>query len=398
MKKSMLFKGFQGKLLFAIILTCILLIIIQGIYLYLPSYMWIISYNHLYFYREGANKGVNKIEILKDFTNGLRNAIRSMKISGNYLYAVTYVDDNNESVFLVYDISNPSVPKRIDNGLIFASDTGGASKGIEIQGNYAYVVSDSSINQDGLRIIDITNPRSPQIVGGKGLNIFTHCSALAVYGNYAYVGNIFGNLAIVDVSNPSKPILVSTLSGLMYSLWSVKVEGNYAYVGGRPDLTSDPDFEIIDISNKSSPSVVGSLDIFQEEGGVWTIDVVNSYAYVAGGPNLGNFSTEEKFHIVDISDPTNPTIVSSLGLYPGNIGAANYVKVYDKYAYITTWDPDAYNFFIVDISNAQNPTVMIPEWVGLWAVTLASKDRYVYIGLAPIPRNGIYLKLIEISE
>jgi hypothetical protein len=323
-----------------------------------------------------------------------------MKISGDYLYAVTYVDDSEEAVFLVYDISNPSDPKRIDNGLIFERDTGGPLKGIDIQGNYAYVVAASTTSSACLRIMDITNPSSPQIVGGKELNIFTDCTALAVSGNYAYVVNASGsgNLAIIDVSNPTRPVLVSTLSGLGDNLWSVKVEGNYAYVGGRPVSASAPDFNVIDISDKSSPRVVGSLNIFQLDGGVWTINVDGRYAYVAGGPNLGGVNTEEKFHIVDISDPTKPTVVSRLALYTGNTAAANYVKVYGEYAYITTWGPETYDFFIVDIKDARHPLVIDSEFVGSGPVALASKGRYIYVGFAPLPRNGIYLKVFAMKD
>ena len=69
-----------------------------------------------------------EIKVLGDFTDGLGNAIRSIKVSGNYLYAVTYVDDEEEAVFAVYDITNPVSPEKITNNLIIGIE-GGAGKG-----------------------------------------------------------------------------------------------------------------------------------------------------------------------------------------------------------------------------------------------------------------------------
>ena len=85
-------------------------------------------------------------------------------------------------------------------------------------------------------------------------------NAFSVYvsGKYAYVAGFSpDSLAIIDISNPSSPTLVGgvTNSTYMDSATSVYVSGKYAYVAG---YYSDS-LAIIDISNPSSPTLVGGV-------------------------------------------------------------------------------------------------------------------------------------------
>jgi hypothetical protein len=165
---------------------------------------------------------------------------------------------------------------------------------VTIAGGYAYVVSKNrnaskTSNDDGtgnsLTIVDIhTNPAVPAIVGF--LHDSTHLFgaygvAIASSGGhtYAYVASqgllsgqpsspatSAGSFEVIDVSNPASPTIVATLdNGSLPAPWtdrklfqhatSVAISGHYAYVTAfyAARLT------VVDISNPLSPKIVSSL-------------------------------------------------------------------------------------------------------------------------------------------
>jgi len=96
----------------------------------------------------------------------------------------------------IINISNPTSPS-VDGFY----DTPGASYGVAISGNHAYVADSGS----GLRIINISNPGLPLLVGFYDTP--GYAEGVAVSGAYAYVADYSGGLLIlkyiklVDVSN-----------------------------------------------------------------------------------------------------------------------------------------------------------------------------------------------------
>src|SRR5687768_11247915 len=58
-------------------------------------------------------------------------------------------------------------------------DTSGLARGVALSGNYAYVAD----RNGGLQVIDVSNPASPQRVGGSSGVPW----GVAVSGNYAYL-------------------------------------------------------------------------------------------------------------------------------------------------------------------------------------------------------------------
>ena len=95
---------------------------------------------------------------------------------------------------------NPATPAAEAENLEFVSSLGGGSRGVAVQGNYAYV-------GEGRRLIifDISNPDAPVVVG-KTPRMPRRVSDVAVAGDYAYVTNGDGILRIVNVANRSAPV------------------------------------------------------------------------------------------------------------------------------------------------------------------------------------------------
>uniref|UniRef100_A0A7V6CMS6 LVIVD repeat protein n=1 Tax=candidate division WOR-3 bacterium TaxID=2052148 RepID=A0A7V6CMS6_UNCW3 len=106
-------------------------------------------------------------------------------------------------------------------------DTPGSAQDVAVSGNYAYVADWEA----GLRIIDISNPRSPVEVGYYDTPGAAY--GVAVSGNYAYVADAGAGLRIIDISNPRSPNEVGYYDTPEWAL-GVAVS-NYAYVA---DATS----------------------------------------------------------------------------------------------------------------------------------------------------------------
>ena len=143
---------------------------------------------------------------------------------------------------------------------------GGTTAAVAVQGNYAYV-------GDGPRlvILDVSNPTLPVVVGQTGV-LPGLVEGVALAGNYAYVADAGSGLRIIDVSNQSDPSEVGfyDTSG---SALGVALAGNFAYVA---DYTGG--LRIIDVSDPAAPSEVGFYDT---PGEAWGVALVGNYAYVA---------------------------------------------------------------------------------------------------------------------
>jgi len=226
----------------------------------------------------------------------------------------------------IYDVSDPGNPVEIGKcpcpewmWALFVKDS------------FAYATGPNQ-----LTIFNVSDPANPFIVAtwSPSQNDFV-TMYVSVQGYYAYVTaerswpNFDGVLYIIDVSTPSNPILIYTLSGLG-NVRRIKLHGNYAYI-----VTATNYFYIIDISNPSVPIVRGTYN----EG--VDIDVANNYAYI---------STFSGFRIVDISNPASPFAVGSVYIEDGGLA----VNAFNEVAYIV----DFYGVSVIDISEPQLPFIV----------------------------------------
>ena len=95
--------------------------------------------------------------------------------------------------------------------------------------------------------------------------------AIFVSGDYAYVADAVKGFQIVDISDSTRPTIMSTYDTLSY-VRAIFVNGDYAYVA---DASSG--FQIVDISDPSSPTLMGAYDI---PGSAYHVHVSGSYVYV----------------------------------------------------------------------------------------------------------------------
>ncbi|MDO8507527.1 MAG: hypothetical protein Q7S53_03085 [bacterium] len=225
--------------------------------------------------------------------------------------------------------------------------------GVKVVDRYAYAASYSS---GTLTILDVSNPASPVKKGvARGV---TAAVGVQVVGQYAYVTEYAteGGMTVVDVSNPTLPVVVGKVGGLDHAL-HISVSGKYAYVTAAGNSATGNKMVVIDISNPELPIIVGTLKddthLYKADG-LW---VAGKYAYVESHYAVGELAPDpdaDYLNVVDISDPTNPTLVSSY--LRAEFSGADEMYISGRYAYLCGLYSDT--FSVVDISNPKSLSIV----------------------------------------
>lgn len=257
------------------------------------------------------------------------------------------------------------------------------ARSVYVSGKYAYVLS-----TNGLAIVDITNKSNPSALGFAMISGVGDVSdrGVVVAGKYAYVASYASSsLNIIDVSNPTSPALVGSVvsTTALSNAKSVVVSGHYAYVVayGNNSLT------VVDIANPAIPTIVGSKKDNTQLLSPTSLYINGKFAYVTSKD--GNSIT-----ILDVSDVTNPTIV---GFKADNtyMNGAYSVHVSGRYAYVVSNFSNS--FAVVDVGDPTNPTVvgtLIDNTVLNQAQSIYVSGKYAYV-------TGVfndYFGVIDISS
>jgi hypothetical protein len=176
----------------------------------------------------------------------------------------------------IINVTNPASPT------LLGSVTGFSGFGVAASGSVAYVGAFTA----GLKIINASNPASPTLAGTYDTP--GEATAVAIVGTVAYVADGSGGLQIINVSNLSTPTLITAVA-MPSSANDVVVSGSLAFVG-----TGGSGVQIVDISVPASAHVVGSYG-----------EPFSSYRGMAiSGSLLYAFSG--KLHVLDVSNPAAP--------------------------------------------------------------------------------------------
>ncbi|MFX1282550.1 MAG: Ig-like domain-containing protein [Promethearchaeota archaeon] len=240
-------------------------------------------------------------------------------VDGNIVFVTGY-DGGGIQIINITDAANPS--------LISAYNTAGNSGGIEVAGDYAYLVK---LNV-GLQIINIANPRNPILAGTCSTS---SARDVAVAGDYAFIADD-DKLQVADISNPSNPILVGSCD--IGTAWAVEIKGNYAYT-----TIASSGMSVVEISDPVNPIVV---DMYSD---VWTpvtdLAIEGNCAYIT--------DTDLGLQIVKISDPVPPSFIGTDG---GTSGLFKSIVVDGDYAYVCS--DSSTSIKVLNIENPVNPIVI----------------------------------------
>jgi hypothetical protein len=288
-----------------------------------------------------------------EFVGHIGGATKAVDVQGNYAYV------SEGFALTILDVSNPAEPIVASRTMLpfEVSD-------IEVLGDYIYV----ACGNRGLRILNVSNPSEPVEIG---FYITRGANKLAVAGNYVYVAALDNGLHIIDVSNPSTPTAIGYYGE---NAVDVAVAGDFAYLahydsGGLNGLI------ILDITYRDDPNRV-SLYLTDNPFGV---TVAGNYVYIA--------DWSSGLRIIDITDPAVPK-ETSMAETSGN---ARDVNVVGGYAYIA--DGDKSGLSVIDIADPATPVVTGSYDTPGAAIALDVAGDYAYVA-----DGAAGLQIIDVSD
>jgi hypothetical protein len=182
------------------------------------------------------------LPVLRSQTPFVGGGARGIAVQGRYAYIANYSGGS----FLIYDIANPDRP-------VLAGSVSGLTSphGVAVQGAYAYVVD---LLGSSLSIIDIKDPTRPFVA--RTVPVAEGPARVAVQGSYAYTASYASGsqVNIVDISSVTSASVVATTT-LSSGPYNVSVSGRYAYVA-----LSSGGVAVLDVSSPTSPYLVTQRD------------------------------------------------------------------------------------------------------------------------------------------
>ena len=237
------------------------------------------------------------------------------------------------------------------------------------------------------------------IVSTLGLPAGFMGSGIAVEGSLAYIsleaiGSQKGtrSLAIVSVETPAAPTLVSTSSGLTSDMAGIVVSGNYAYV--PYESATGTNFQVWDVSNPSSPAIVGSTSI-PCPAGMYPFNapaLYGNYVYVACWES--EVTNTGAFAIVDVTNPASPVVARSVSVTTGYQPISFAIWQQNLYVVATQGGSTSDYVLLYSIADPISPELMASQSVPhspQWVAALGTA------ALAPI-YDGTELEVIDFAN
>ncbi len=291
------------------------------------------------------------------------------------------------------------------------------------QNTYAAVAASRDA---GLQIVNITDPSNPTAADSLGDNNTLLLGGARSVDIFAIGANTYAAVAsrtddglqIIDVTNPSSLVAVGNLEDTIDEVGDIPIEG-FLLDGARSvDIFTingstyaavassiDDGLQIIDVTNPASPAAAGSLDDdgSRELDGANAVAIfeINSNTYAA----VASFA-DDGLQIVDVTNPASPAAAGSLGdnntlRLDGPQGVTSFVIGSSTYVAISSQTDNGLQ--IVDVTNPASPaaagsladtnSLLLGNVNGIDAFTMGSST---YVAAASFADDG--LQIIDVTD
>jgi LVIVD repeat/Immunoglobulin I-set domain/Immunoglobulin domain len=263
----------------------------------------------------------------------------------------------------ILSVTNPASPE-----LLGTFSTAGYAQNVSVAGGRAYVAEGSA----GLQIINVTNPSNPTLAGSYDTP--GDASDLAIRSNLVYVADGAAGLLILNVSNAASPTLVGS--------YVTDISADHVCLAGNDAVFSSPmtiilgtnaanvaGLVVVDISTAAHPFEAGRLS-----SGIGRI--ISQGQYVFG-------ITPNGLQVITITNPAQPTVVGTFNSYYStnllrNFIVASDVRVINDLVFLAGNSGGQSQLYILDV---RDPSAPIP--VGYYSdssqpTTLATDGSQVY--------------------
>ena len=331
-------------------------------------------------------------------------SIAITQIGSSHYALATAFSNNGVQIIDITDLARPAPVAALSDGPTYWKLEGAYSIAITQIGSSHYALVAAS-TEDGVQIIDITDPANPAPVaalshGSTYPKLRTPNSITTTQigsSHYALVASSYGDgVQIIDITDPANPAPVAALSdGSTYrmlrgasSITTAQIGSSlYALVASY----DDDGVQIIDITDPARPAPVAALSdgpTYPELAGANSITTAqigsSHYALVTAARDDG-------VQIIDITDPARPAPVAALSqgpIYP-ELGAPYGItttRIGSSHYALVAAQGDGVQ--IIDITDPANPFNPLLPYVGL---DLAGDRRAAYTGQA----NGNHTLVFE---
>ncbi|HTX17961.1 MAG TPA: T9SS type A sorting domain-containing protein [Bacteroidota bacterium] len=282
----------------------------------------------------------------KSFRNSIIKSLFAVLVLGQVLFSQPW-KANSSSQNPISAYRTASQLRGQDTLSLLGQWGWGACWKVVVRDNYAFIGNGSL-----LQVLDISNPVDPQVVGEvqcPGGDVY----GLVISGNYAYA---YGGFNVIDISDVKHPTVVAFLP--IVNVSTITVYGTHAYVGDFFGGIFD-----VDVSNPARPSVNGASMLTRGEF-VSSIVVVDSVIYATSGEGPG----VETF---DISNPLSPIRLSNI------FGARGHLALRGQYLYLAASSLN--ELLIYDITNRSGPRYVGGTYLNSQPGSIMVRDSMVYV-------------------
>lgn len=309
----------------------------------------------------------------------------------------------------IYDVSNEEEISFINSFPISEN-----ASSFKILNNKLYI----SYENSGLFVIDITDFNNPVELGSYQWQ--TECSDIDINSELAFCSANSRGLKIINVTEPDN-LFEQYFYKKTDTVWRLITENNLAYISSKED-----GFQILDISDNQNHLELGSIELGYPEqmkkyddyffyqcfndSILYIIDVTNSYNpiicnqlgfsnkiadYCIDNEKLFILEFGNGIHTYDITDPSNPTIISFTLVSGYNI------EVENNLLFLANNDP-VYPYTVklnrYDIENISNfnliDQLILGDYIDYNILEIISDYPKIYLGI----KTGLVSCMINESE
>ncbi len=216
----------------------------------------------------------------------------------------------------------------------------------------------------------------------------------AVSGHYLY-GVSNQRLVIMDISDPDQSTIVGQTEIIPGELLHVDLYQEYAYITyGKFGLAKDNRLHVVDVSEPTNPQYLGSIDLSGEY--IWEVRIHDGFLYTIGCIECTQYEWDQ--HAVYIHSLAKPERPVEIGHYFSEYNI-NDIAIFDQYAFLALEETkvDQPGLVVVDISDPGGPREVYrysPSQVG-YSVTV-NGDRLYFKGKNKKSITG--LTILDVSN
>ena len=261
---------------------------------------------------------------------------------------------------------------------------------------------------NGTAFIDISNPTSPVYLGNLNTNTVSSLwRDIKVYGNYAFIVSeagghgmqVFDLTKLRNVTNPPVNFSADAVYTGFGNAHNIVINEATARAYGVGTNTASGGLHIVDISNPLNPTILGT---FSQDGYTHDAQVVTYIGPDAQyqGKEIAFACNENTITIVDVDDPTDATLISTEG-YSGSAYTHQGWLTEDHKYFVVGDELDeqqsgvntrTYFFNVEDLNN--------PVLAGTYTATTSAIDHNLYIkdGIAYQSNYRAGLRMLDVSN